>query len=102
MDENMEPLTAKQLKTLKALAHHLKPVVYIGKNGITGSLLAACESALNDHELVKIKFIGFKEEKRQIVEQIMKQTGSVSIGITGNTAVLFRQNDDPEKRIIAN
>lgn len=94
-------LTAKQKKTLRDLAHALKPVVLIGKNGMTQNLVSALESALAHHELVKIKFIGFKDEKREIVEALAGCTGARVIVITGNTAVLFRQNEDIEKRIIA-
>lgn len=78
----------------------MKPVVLIGKNGITDSLVASLEMALNARELVKIKFIGYKEEKRKIIEVLAGRTGAHAIGITGNTAILFRQNEDPEKRVI--
>ena len=39
----MAELNGKQRRKLKSLAHHLKPVVYIGKNGITDGLMAAGE-----------------------------------------------------------
>jgi putative YhbY family RNA-binding protein len=52
-------------KYLRSLAHHLKPVVIVGKNGINSQLIASTEVALNDHELIKVRFGEFKEEKKR-------------------------------------
>lgn len=41
---------------LKAKAHHLKPIILIGKNGITESVIQEIDGALYAHELIKIKF----------------------------------------------
>lgn len=97
----MIDLTQSQRKKLKSLAHHLKPVVYVGKLGVTESLIEATEKALADHELIKIKFVDFKDEKKGLVDEITTKTGSVLLNIIGNIAIVFRQNEDPEKRQIA-
>lgn len=96
----MVPLTGKQIRKLKSMAHHLKPVVYIGKQGITDSLIHAADQALGDHELIKIKFIDFKEEKRALIDQVVARTGSALIGLIGNIAIVFRQNPDAENQRI--
>lgn len=93
-------LDGKQSRKLKSMAHHLKPVVYIGKNGITSGLMAAIEQALDDHELIKIKFIDFKDEKRDFLEQIAEATGAVILNLIGNIAIVFRQCRDESKRKI--
>lgn len=96
----MEPLTGTQKRRLKSLAHHLDPVVYIGKQGITDSLIQATVQALADHELIKIKFVDFKEEKKELIGEVTARTGSALVQIIGNIAVVFRPADDPEKRRI--
>jgi RNA-binding protein len=96
----MPSLTVQQKSKLKSLAHHLKPVVFIGKNGLSEGLVAAIDKALSDHELIKIKFVGFKDEKAGIIDSITGRTGSELVSIIGNIAILFRQNEDPEKRTI--
>jgi len=96
----MNPLTIKQKRKLKSLAHHLKPVVYIGRNGITDTVIEAADKALSAHELIKVKFIDFKDEKKSIIRNIAENTDSVFIGIIGNIAILFRQNSDVAKRRI--
>jgi RNA-binding protein len=97
----MVELSGKQKRTLKSLAHHLKPVVYIGKNGITPGLMQAIEQALDDHELIKIKFIDFKDEKRDFLERIAAETGAQPLNLIGNIAIVFRQCSDESKRKIA-
>lgn len=96
----MDPLTGKQIRRLKSLAHHLEPVVYIGKQGITESLIQAAAQALADHELIKIKFIDFKDEKRSLVEDVVSRTDAALVQIIGNVAVVFRPADNEEKRRI--
>ncbi|HEY8079098.1 MAG TPA: YhbY family RNA-binding protein, partial [Labilithrix sp.] len=49
------PLSGKAIRALRALGHHLSPVVQIGKEGITDALVAATREALRAHELVKVK-----------------------------------------------
>ena len=95
-------LSGAQKKYLRGLAHKLKPVVFIGQKGITGSVVAALDDAFNTHELIKTKLNEFKEkeEKKEIISAIEERTGSHLCGLIGHTAIFFRQNPDPEKRKI--
>ncbi len=96
----MEKLKGSQKKYLRAQAHHLKPLVIIGAKGVTGSLIVSVDSALQDHELIKVKFGEFKEAKKEISEEIAKASKSEIVGLIGNIAILYRQHPDPEKRKI--
>jgi RNA-binding protein len=97
----MPSLSGRQKKSLQTLAHHLRPVIYIGKHGVSDAIMAALDKALCDHELIKIKFIDFKDEKNSLIGSVVAMTGSELVSMIGNTAVLFRQNTDPGKRRIA-
>jgi RNA-binding protein len=87
-----------QIRKLKALAQRLEPVVYVGKAGVTDELLASVEQALNDHELIKIKFTAFKEEKKPLASEIAARTQSELVWIIGHVAVLYRAQPDPARR----
>ena len=91
-----------QKKYLRGLAHGFKPVVLIGRSGLTAALTASIEEALDRHELIKIKFNDFKdsEAKDHIIEALETETGCTAVGRIGHTAILFRQHEDPEKRKI--
>jgi RNA-binding protein len=96
----MEQLSSSQRKYLHSQAHHLKPVVIIGKKGINEQVIASVDLTLQDHELIKIKFGDFKEDKKEISSEIAKATNSEVAGIIGNIAIFYRQHPEPDKRKI--
>jgi len=96
----MDKLKGSQKKYLRAQAHHLKPLVIIGAKGVTEQLIGSVDNALKDHELIKVKFGEFKEEKKEIAAEIAAATKSELIGLIGNIAIFYRQHPDPEKRKI--
>jgi len=89
-------LTQKQRQYLRKLAHDLKPVAQIGKNGLGDQAIVALDQVLATQELVKVKFNGFQDEKQQLSEQMADRTDSALVAIIGNTAVLYRESRDPE------
>jgi RNA-binding protein len=97
----MEQLKGSQRKYLRSQAHHLKPLVLIGRNGINGQVIGSVDLALKDHELIKVKFGEFKEEKKEISAEIAQKTKSELVGIIGNIAIFYRQHAEPEKRKIS-
>lgn len=93
-------MTSTQRKSLRGQAHGLKPVVWIGQHGLTPALIKSIDEALLAHELIKMKFNEFKEEKDELLAQITDQTSSCLAGRIGNIAILYRQHPDPAKRKI--
>ena len=96
----MKNLKGSTRTYLRGLAHKLKPVVQVGKNGLTEDLYAAINEALESHELIKLKFIDYKESKKEFSQEISDKTKSELLGIIGNIAIYFRQNPDIKKRKI--
>jgi RNA-binding protein len=93
-------LTNSQKRQLKSAAQHLEPVLHLGKSGITPDFLQSAETALTQHELIKVKFVAFKEEKHDLAPQIAEQTQSALVTVIGNVAVLYREHSDPAQRKI--
>ena len=91
-----------QKKHLRGLAHNVKPVVFVGQKGITGAVARSAEEALDQHELIKLKFVDFKEktQKKELAAALEEMTGSEMVGMVGHTAIFFRRHRDPEKRRI--
>lgn len=50
-------LSSKQKKYLKSEAHSLKPVLLIGKDGLSNNSFIALNQALKAHELVKVSLL---------------------------------------------
>lgn len=98
----METLKGFQKTWLRGRAHDMKPVVFIGRNGLSPAVIQAVDDALNTHELIKVKFLDFKDKKQKqaIAESIEAQTLSEMVGMIGHMALFFRRHPDPEKRKI--
>ena len=96
----MQRLTNAQRAHLRRLAHHLKPVVQIGKQGLTSGVQASVDEALNARELIKVKFMDFRDQKQELTDELAAASGSVLVGMIGNIAILYRQQKDPQKRKI--
>ena len=90
-------LTKEQKKFLRSLAHERKVIIWIGQNGLTENLLAEIDSALNHHELVKIKIrVGERELRDEIIESICNHTSALLVQKIGNTITLYkRKKNEP-------
>ena len=89
----MNPLTPKQKKTLKQLAHNRKPVVMLGSAGLTDNILASLDEALQRHELVKVKVAaGDRDERDRIIQALVESSKAELVQRVGHIATLFRRN----------
>lgn len=96
----MSDLTSSQRRFLRSRAHSLKPIVQIGQQGLSDAALAEIDRALDRHELIKIKFGDFKDQKEDLCDEIEAKLSSQRVGLIGHTLVLYRQNLDPQERQI--
>lgn len=94
----MTELTSKQRKILEKFAHSLEPIVIIGGNGLTPQVIEMILKSLDAHELLKVKFNDFKDEKSQLTQEICTKTEATLVRIIGNIAIIFKQNKNPEKQ----
>ncbi|HAU1326886.1 TPA: ribosome assembly RNA-binding protein YhbY [Legionella pneumophila] len=82
-------------QSLKAKAHHLKPVVLLGAKGLTEAILAETNVALLAHELIKVKINGAeKEDRMQMAQELCEQLHAELVQMIGNTLVLYRKNEE--------
>ena len=94
-------LSGLQKRHLRALAHHLKPVVHIGRAGVTDAALAEVEDALRSHELIKVRLPGGdRAEREEWLATIESRTGAGTVSRVGHVATFYRPHPDEEKRRI--
>ena len=79
-----------QIRLFKAQAQRLKATLKVGKEGLSPQFLTALDDALKHHELVKVKFDDFKEQKKELTPQLAEKSGSHLVTRVGNVVVLFR------------
>ncbi len=85
---------------LRASAHELKPVVMVGKEGVDARITKALDEALASHELVKVKFQAHKEDAAELAVALAESAGAEVVTVIGFTGIFFRQNKDPQKRVV--
>lgn len=88
-------LNNPQKRYLRGLAHDLKPIILVGAKGPSESLLSELDSALERHELLKVKFAADDRDTRDAwIVHLVEQSKSELVGRIGNIAVLFRRSKD--------
>ena len=88
-------LTSRQLRHLRGLGHHLKPLVMLGREGVTDNVINAANAVLSAHELIKVKIgNGCLMERREAAAVVAARTGSEIVQVLGRTFLIFRANPD--------
>ena len=83
-------MSEPNLRELKVRAQALKPSIRLGKAGLTPEFLAAFDDALTRAKLLKIRFEGFKDERKTVAKELAEKTSSLLVQQVGHTAVYFR------------
>jgi RNA-binding protein len=95
-------LTGAQKTRLRGLGQTLEAALKIGKAGLTPALRRELARLLEARELVKVRFEGAdRHERAALIERIETEVAAPCVGAVGHTALFFRQNADPEKRVVA-
>ena len=94
-EQDIPELKGKQKKFLRGLAHHLDPVVHVGREGLSDSVLRSITETFRTRELIKVK-LGRNCEvpKKEAAGQLPALTGSCLVQLIGKTVILYRPNKD--------
>lgn len=93
-------LSNEDKKHLRRLGHNLNPVVTVAGNGLSESVLAEIDRALNDHELIKVKLaVGGKEAKQQVIAEITEKLHAVAVQSIGHIVLLLRRSEKPNAHL---
>ena len=96
----MREASSAQRKELRKLAHHLEPLVWVGKDGLSEDVISATIDALKAHELIKVRLLALKDERKVVARDLARKTDAVLAGVVGHVVMLYREQPDPEKRRI--
>ena len=99
-NEKQPPLSLNnaQKKFLRKLGHALTPIVYIGKEGLSPTVVEAIDVALTSHELIKVKLVNTDTiSKHEAAEQVPPETGCVLVQLIGKTLLIYRPNPKRKK-----
>lgn len=96
---NLAPLTSKQRRALRGMAHSLKPVVLVGQHGLSEAVLAEVQLALDHHELIKVR-MNAPEDKKAEATDLATRAGAELCGMVGHTVILYRRNEEMPKVVV--
>lgn len=86
-------MTGKERAALRSQAHHLDPVINIGKESLTPEVTAAIDEALEARELIKVGVLkNCMDDPREIAEIVAERTNSQVIQVMGKKITLYRYN----------
>ena len=91
-------LTGKQRRFLRAEAHSLEPVVMVGKEGLSETVLSAVRDALQTHELIKVRVLeSAPMERKDVAEALPGLVTAELAGLVGRVLILYKRHPKTPK-----
>ena len=94
-----EPLSKEKTKYLRQLGHALKPVVTVAGKGLSDTVLAELQRALEDHELVKVKLN--VEDKAALTDQLCQAVEADLVQAIGHIILIHRPAQQVKPKLSA-
>ncbi len=69
----------------------------VGQHGLKATVFEELETALDAHELVKLRIAADRDERKAITARITRQTGAALIQSIGQMSIIYRQNSKAPK-----
>ena len=98
----MASLTSRQRAHLRSLAHPLKAMLQIGKDGVTSGTIQSLTDALHTRELVKVKVLESAPDEVRDVGTALADgiDGGEVVQVIGRTIVFYRRHPEhPEIKL---
>lgn len=89
--ETSELLTNAEKKELRGFAQRLKPHVYLGKQGLTETVLKEMDTALLKNGLIKVRFEAERSAITGYIAKIAETLNCEYVGGVGKVGVFFRE-----------
>ena len=91
-------MTGKQKRYLRTIAHTLKPVVNLGKHGLSSKTKNEIDIQLLEHELIKLKVLDSCPISKKECADLLKQKNSLEVvQIIGKTLTLYCPHPEEPK-----
>lgn len=88
-------VSPSQLRELKEQSQLLKPVVIVGQQGLSDTMVQEISNALQDHELIKIRIACDDSDARaEMVKKICGVTQAVLVQAIGHVVAIYRKNPE--------
>ncbi|MBR9676800.1 YhbY family RNA-binding protein [Candidatus Woesearchaeota archaeon] len=85
---------SSEKKELLVKASALKPIVQIGKNGLTKTVIEEIIKHLKKRKLIKVKLlksIVSNADKKLLVDELVAKTNSTRLQVVGSVVTLYKK-----------
>ncbi|GAB5499253.1 MAG: ribosome assembly RNA-binding protein YhbY [Pseudohongiellaceae bacterium] len=93
------PLSNADKKRYRQIGHSLNPVVTIAQKGLSETIREELERALAEHELIKVKIVADRDEKKVLAAQICADFNAECVQSIGHVILLFRAARKPDPKL---
>ncbi|MBQ7480081.1 MAG: ribosome assembly RNA-binding protein YhbY [Selenomonadaceae bacterium] len=91
-------LTGKQKSFLRSLGMKLDPVVNIGKEGLTPTVVTAAREVIKKRELIKVRVLqNCAELPKDIITMLAERADADLVQVIGRNGLLYRKNEEKPK-----
>ncbi|MEI3636216.1 ribosome assembly RNA-binding protein YhbY [Lactococcus lactis subsp. lactis] len=94
-------MNGKQKRYLRSLAVNIKPIVQIGKSGLSNEILTSIRNAADARELIKVNILQNSDEVATDVAEAIEEMGLDVVQIIGRNLIVFKISDRKENRKIS-
>ena len=94
-------MNGKQKRYLRSLAVNIKPIVKIGKSGLSNEILTSIRNAADARELIKVNILQNSDEVATDVAEAIEEMGLDVVQIIGRNLIVFKVSDRKENRKIS-
>ncbi|GKS80945.1 RNA-binding protein [Ligilactobacillus pabuli] len=92
-------LRGKQKRFLRSQAHSMRPLIQIGKDGLSENWLENVQAAIEKRELLKVSILqNSMVEEDEVVEFIEKNSSIQVVQKIGHILVLYKKASDKDNR----
>ena len=93
-------ITNAKKREYRSIGHNLNPVVIVSENGISAGVIEETERALNDHELIKVKFnVSDRDDRAELIKELCEATKAELIQTIGKIALMLRFAEERNERL---
>ncbi len=94
-------ISQAEKKKLKGMAHHLKPVIHVGKGGLTDGVIKSVNDALDAHELIKVQFLDAAVlDRKKDSKRLASLVHADLVQVIGFKISLYRHNPEKKKHVL--
>lgn len=94
-------ITGKQRAYLRKLGHELQPIMQIGKEGLSDTVITAVDEALEKREIMKISILeNAMLDTRETCDEVARRLLAEPVQAIGNKFIIYRKSSDVKNRKI--